>query len=204
MVIYQDLVIAVHGKENIDSSKIGRMVGIKKPEVLPKLGESILELGADAEAWRNEELESFTSSPVLHKDRVYTTIKTGELFCNDAESGKTIWIVKLAPDQIHAAPTWADGKLYVPMFDGHLFVVEDQGNSGKILNEIDLGHACLAAPAIAQGRILVQSKKKLHAFGNSKKPSNFKRGNLITMPKRTKSNHCKLFPPNFHYLREKK
>ena len=46
------------------------------------------------------------SSPVLHKDRVYTTIKTGELFCNDAESGKTIWIVKLAPDQIHAAPTW--------------------------------------------------------------------------------------------------
>ena len=38
VVIYQDLVIAVHGKENIDSSKIGRMVGIKKPEVLPKLG----------------------------------------------------------------------------------------------------------------------------------------------------------------------
>ena len=37
------------------------------------------------------------------------------------------------------------------MFDGHLFVVEDQGNSGKILNEIDLGHACLAAPAIARG-----------------------------------------------------
>jgi outer membrane protein assembly factor BamB len=178
VVIYQDLVIAVHGKENIDSSKIGRMVGIKKPEVLPKLGESILELGEDAEAWRNEELESFTSSPVLHKDRVYTTIKTGELFCNDAESGKTIWIEKLAPDQIHAAPTWADGKLYVPMFDGYLFVVEDQGNSGKILNEVDLGHACLAAPAIAQGRILVQSKKKLHAFGNSKKPSTFKKREL--------------------------
>ena len=27
-------------------------------------------------------------------------------------------MLKLAPDQIHASPTWADGKLYVPMFDG--------------------------------------------------------------------------------------
>ena len=36
--------------------------------------------------------------------------------------------MKLAPDQIHASPTWADGKLYVPMFDGKVFVVTDEGN----------------------------------------------------------------------------
>ena len=159
VVLHQDLVIAVHGKENIDSSKIGRMVGIRKPHKLPVLGEPILELGPEDEAWRNEELESFTSSPVLYKDRVYTSVKTGELFCNDARTGGTIWVVKLAPDQIHAAPTWADGKLYIPMFDGHVYVVEDVGNHGKILNKIDLGHACLAAPAIAQGKILIQAKK---------------------------------------------
>ena len=51
--------------------------------------------------------------------------KKGELFCNDAQTGETIWTLKLAPDQIHAAPTWADEKLYVPMFDGHVFVIRD-------------------------------------------------------------------------------
>jgi len=175
VVLFQDLIIAVHGKENTDSSKIGRMVGINKPQILPGLGEAILELDQSYEAWRNDELESFTSSPVLHKDRVYTSTKTGELFCNDAESGETIWTLKLSPDQIHAAPTWADGKIYLPMFDGHVFVVKDKGNSGEVLNEIDLGHACLAAPAIAQGRILVQSKKQLHCFGSPKNPSPFKK-----------------------------
>ena len=47
--------------------------------------------------------------PVLYNDRVYTTIKTGELICNDAQSGETLWTLKLAPDQIHAAPTRAEG-----------------------------------------------------------------------------------------------
>ena len=118
VVLHEDLVIAVHGKENIDSSRIGRMVGIRKPFKVPVLGESILELDRQNEAWRNDELESFTSSPVIYKDRVYTTVKTGELFCNNARSGETNWTLKLSPDQIHAAPIWADGKLYVPMFDG--------------------------------------------------------------------------------------
>ena len=58
---------------------------------------------------------------------------------------------------------------------GMFFVVKDKGNSGEVLNEIDLGHACLAAPAIAQGRILVQSKKQLHCFGSPKNPSPFKK-----------------------------
>ena len=127
VVLYDELVIAVHGKENVDSSKIGRMVAIRKPSSLPDLGESILQLDQSSEVWRNEDIESFTSSPVLYNDRVYTTIKTGELICNDAQSGETLWTLKLAPDQIHAAPTWADGKLFVPMFDGHVFVVKDKG-----------------------------------------------------------------------------
>ena len=37
VVIHDDTVIAIHGKENIDSSTIGRMVAIKKPAELPGL-----------------------------------------------------------------------------------------------------------------------------------------------------------------------
>ena len=171
VVLHEDLVIAVHGKENIDSSKIGRMVGIRKPFRLPGPGEPVLELNGESEAWRNEEIESFTSSPVLHNERVYISVKTGELCCINARSGETIWGLKLAPDQIHAAPTWADGKLYVPMFDGHVFVLKDTGSSGEILNQIALKQPCLAAPAVAQGKVLIQAKNKLYCFGNKKESS---------------------------------
>ena len=144
---------------------------------MPTLKESILEIDRQSEAWRNDELESFTSSPVLYKDRLYTTVKTGELFCNDARSGQTLWTLKLSPDQIHAAPTWADGKLYVPMFDGKVSVVKDIGSGGQILSQIDLGSSCLAAPAVAHGRILIQSKKKLYCFGRDINPKPFRNNN---------------------------
>jgi len=54
------------------------------------------------------------------------------LVCLDASSGEEHWVLKLAPDQIHASPTWADGRLYVPMFNGKVFVVEDEGESAKV------------------------------------------------------------------------
>jgi len=167
VVIHEDAVIAVHGKENTDSTVIGRMVAIKKPAKLPGIGEDILVLGKDHEIWRNNGIEAFTSTPAYRNGRVYSTIKRGELVCLDASSGEEHWVLKLAPDQIHASPTWADDKLYVPMFNGKVFVVEDEGLNAKVLSEIDLGAACLAAPAVAHGRVLVQAKKKLYCFGSA-------------------------------------
>lgn len=167
VVIHEGSIIAVHGKENIDSTIIGRMVAIRKPQKLPALGEDILILGKEHEIWRNNGIEAFTSTPVYRDGRVYITIKRGELICLDADTGEDHWVLKLAPDQIHASPTWADGRLYVPMFNGKVFVVEDKLENGKILSEMDLGSACLAAPAVAHGRVFVQTKKALHCFGSS-------------------------------------
>ena len=167
VVIHEDSIIAVHGKENIDSTIIGRMVAIRKPQNLPALGEDIVILGKEHEIWRNNGIEAFTSTPVYRDGRVYTTIKRGELVCLDADTGEDHWVLKLAPDQIHASPIWADGRLYVPMFNGKVFVVEDKLEYGKILSEMDLGSACLAAPAVAHGRVFVQTKKALHCFGSS-------------------------------------
>ncbi len=168
VVIHKDTIIAVHGKENTDSSTIGRMVAIKKPEKLPKLGEDILILDKSFEVWRNNHIEAFTSTPVYKDNRLYSTIKRGELVCLDADSGEEVWVLKLAPDQVHASPLWADGKLYVPMFDGKVSVVEDLGDEGKILSQVQLEGSCLAAPSVAHGRLFVQSKKRLYCFGSNK------------------------------------
>ena len=167
VVLHGNKVIAIHGKENLDSSVIGRMVAIKKPANLPVYGEDTLILGKEHEAWRNSAMEAFTSTPVYKDGKLYATIKRGELVCLDAESGEEHWVLKLAPDQVHASPTWADGKLYVPMFNGKLFVVADRGGEGKIISELDLGSACLAAPSVAHGRVFVQTKRKLFCFGSA-------------------------------------
>lgn len=166
VVIHNNTIIAVHGKENTDSSTIGRMVAIRKPVNLPLLGEEIIILDRESEVWRNNTMEAFTSTPVYKDNRLYTTIKRGELICSDAENGEEIWTLKLAPDQVHASPTWADGKLYVPMFDGKVSVVKDNGDEGEILSQVQLEGSCLAAPSVAHGRVFVQSKKRLYCFGS--------------------------------------
>ena len=167
VVIHKNTVVAIHGKENVDSSVIGRMVAIRKPETLPEVGEEIQLLGKEDEVWRNNSMEAFTSTPVYRNGRLYTTIKRGELVCVDAETGEDIWVLKLAPDQVHASPLWADGKLFVPMFDGRISVVSDEGDSGKILSKTVLDGACLAAPSAAHGRVFVQTKKRLYCFGSA-------------------------------------
>ncbi len=96
VVIHEDTVIAIHGKENIDSSTIGRMVAIKKPAELPGLNEEILILGKDDEVWRNNSMEAFTSSPVYRDGRLYSTIKRGELICLNADIGEEIWVFKVS------------------------------------------------------------------------------------------------------------
>lgn len=168
VVVHKNTIIAIHGKENIDASTIGRMVAIQKPEKLPSLNEDILLLGKDSEVWRNSSMEAFTSSPVYRSGRLYTTIKRGELVCLNADTGEEIWVIKLAPDQVHASPTWADNKLYVPMFDGKVSVVKEDGNEAKIISQVQLDGSCLAAPAVAHGRVFVQSKKRLYCFGSDK------------------------------------
>ncbi len=168
VVVHKNTIIAIHGKENIDASTIGRMVAIQKPENLPSINEDILLLGKESEVWRNSSMEAFTSSPVYRSGRLYTTIKRGELVCLNADTGEEIWVIKLAPDQVHASPTWADNKLYVPMFDGKVSVVKEDGNEAKIISQVQLDGSCLAAPAVAHGRVFVQSKKRLYCFGSNR------------------------------------
>ena len=197
VVIHKDTIIAVHGKENTDSSTIGRMVAIQKPTSLPSLGEEIIILDRESEVWRNNAMEAFTSTPVYKDNRLYTTIKHGELICSDAENGEEIWTLKLAPDQVHASPTWADGKLYVPMFDGKVSVVKDKGDEGEIISQVQLEGSCLAAPSVAHGRVFVQSKKRLYCFGSDQVAPAFVSQQTVTPSSNTQAVSLQVVPAEF-------
>ena len=164
-LLFGDTVIAIHGRENLDSSSLGRMVAIKRGAE-PAAGEpGPVVLDSEWEVWRNE-LGAFSSSPVLVGDRIYQTVQTGELCAVDAATGEVLWEHKLGTDQLHASPLAADGKLYVPVNSGAFYVVRPADEGPEILSEVRLEGACLGAPAIADGRIYVHTTERLYCFGD--------------------------------------
>ena len=167
VLLYEDhTVIAIHGKENIDTSEIGRMVAVRMDSE-PKPNEpGPVELKAKAELWRNP-LGIFTSSPVLVGNRIFQVIHTGSLCCIDADSGNILWKKKLSNSQLHASPLYADHKLYVPMLDGSLHILRPSDQGAEELGAIQLEGKCLGAPAVWDGKIYIHTTRKLYCFGKS-------------------------------------
>jgi outer membrane protein assembly factor BamB len=165
--------IAIHGKENVDTSNQGRLVMLKIPTEYPTGPKPVI-LGKDAEIWRNDEFSAFSSSPLLVNGRVYSTSTGGMFQCADAETGRMLWQEKLGADQIHASPAYADGRFYVPMHEGRLYVIEEKNGKPVILsnNKMEPGTACLGSPAFYGDSIFYFTKDGLHCFG-PKGPAEF-------------------------------
>jgi len=165
VILYKDTVIAIHADESLDSSTAGRMTSVRvNAEPKPaETGPPILD--RSAEAWRNDELAAISSSPVLVGDRIYQTVKTGQLDCINAATGEPIWRYKLAPDQLHASPLYADGKLYVPMQNGTFFIVRPNDKGVEELAKVQLAGRCIGAPSAWNGKVYVHSTERLYCFG---------------------------------------
>ena len=164
VLLHGESVIAIHDKENIDSSESGRMVAIQLGAEPGKKDPKPLPRSAESEVWRNG-LAAFTSSPVIVGDRLYQVVMTGELCCVDVGSGKVLWQEKLAADQLHASPLYADGKLYVPMTDGSVHVIRPSDGGPERLGKFQLEGECLGAPSVWDGRLYVHTTEKLYCFG---------------------------------------
>jgi len=159
----EDKLIAIHGKENVDTTAKGRLICLKVPTTY-NAGKPMV-LPATVEVWRNEEHVAFTSSPALVGDRLYTTVATGELICVDAKTGKTAWKKKLGPDQLHASPAYADGKLYVPLADGVFYILKPGEDGVEELGKVHLHTPCLGTPALWNRKCFLMTKDGLHCFG---------------------------------------
>ncbi|MCA9424427.1 MAG: PQQ-binding-like beta-propeller repeat protein [Candidatus Omnitrophica bacterium] len=163
----QGNIIAIHGKENIDSTETGRMISLKTGAE-PKEGESgPVVIDQSYENWRAP-LMMFTSSPCIHDGKIYQTVHTGELVCVDSKSGKILWQEKLSADQIHASPIYADGKIYVGFPQGDFYILRPGETGAETLCHLKLEGACLGAPSIWNGRIYVFTTDHLYCFGSAK------------------------------------
>lgn len=184
VIRHKDNLIVIHESENLDSSEIGRMAAFKIPSSIAKtnpLVPQILE-AKDTEQWRNE-VGSLATSPVLVGDTIYEVNGTGDLCAVDANTGKVLWKHKLAIEQRQSSAFYADGKLYVAMYitaqgadkvaagggdsggNGDLFVVKPGATGCEILSQATLEGRCYGTPVGYNGKLYVQTDKKLYCFG---------------------------------------
>lgn len=201
VIVDQDRLFAVHGKENVDSSTIGRMACLKLGAE-PAAGEAtpMVLKKQDWQVWQNDDVVSFTSSPLLIENRVYCTAENGDLYCLDADTGKELWRKKLGTDQVHASPMYADGRMWAPMNDGGFHIVKLSDQGPEVLSTVRLDGNLLGAPAIAEGRVLVFSTKRLYCFGKPELKDDGKpRAELASL--RVAPMDILLRPGDQHYLR---
>lgn len=178
----KDTMLVIHESENIDSSEVGRSAAFKVPtgSVAPEPGKPQLYTAKELEQWRNP-LGNLASSPCLVGNRLYEVTGIGELACIDADSGKVLWKEKLGVEQRQSSPFYADGKLYVAFYiaaqgggaasetegggNGELFVIKPDDKGMKILSRTVLEGRCYGSPIAYNGKLYVQTDKKLYAFG---------------------------------------
>ena len=186
-IVLGDKLLGVHGKENMDTTEIGRMFALQIPTDLSDTGATEDPAGGaprlpeSVEIWRSP-IEMFTSSPVLHDGKLYQLNKAGTLFCLDAESGEIHWELKLANSQLHASPTYVDGMLIVPMFPGELHILDVTGDEPKTLHTLELDGNCIGTAAVCNGRVYVHTTEKLYCFQIKNEGINWAPAPEVTMP----------------------
>jgi len=168
-VAMDDLIIQVHGVENIDDTGRGYMIAVRADHAIISAIESTdspLQLDTDYVAWRNDDVSMFTSSPTLVDGVVYQCTEDGYLVAIDAGNGNTLWRVKVGADQLHASPVYADGRLYIPFWNDGLFIITPGRDGPVSIERTELRGQCIGTPTVWNGKVYIHTTETLYCFGN--------------------------------------
>ena len=187
---YKDSLIISHESENVDTSEVGRTASYRIPKADEQPKAIVPSINAvppgmrifspkELEGWRNP-LGNLASSPCIVGDTLYEVTGTGELAAVNLETGEVKWKKKLGTEQRQSSPFFADGKLYVAFYisggeaaagadsdggDGELYVFKPGEKDAEILSHTKLHGRCFGSPIAFNGKLYIQTDKKLYAFG---------------------------------------
>jgi len=176
-VIAHDTIMGIHADENVDSSEIGRFVGVRLPAEIPAHHNDPTRTDApalppSAEAWRHP-YSSFTASATIVGDRVYQIAQTGQLLCVDIKTGELVFAKKITESNLHSSPLYVDGHLYCAIKGGtreggglasfiHVFKLTPEG--ADAVKVIEMDGECNAQPAVSNGRLYIPTRIQLYCF----------------------------------------
>ena len=186
-----DKVISIYGTPY----EPGQMVALKLPNVQPTNNQPVIVERSQVELWSSP-LSSSVSSPILVGDTIYVVQEKGTLCAVNVADGAVAWELELGTEQRNSSPIYADGKLYVPILEapgaekneagaeaeaavagtkGGFYVIKPGKDKGEVLSFAALEGRCFGTPTAYNGKIYMQTTRKLYCFG--------KKGNNAGLPK---------------------
>ena len=114
-------------------------------------------------AWSTEDGTPDICCPVGNGEFVFLLASEGTLFCYKLQDGTKLWEKRLK-ESFRASPSLVGDRLYLLSEKGVMFILE-AGTEYKEPARWELGEACYASPAFANGRIYIRGVENLYCIG---------------------------------------
>lgn len=131
-------------------------------DITPKPGQQT----NDFVAWSSTRGGSFTPTPIVYGDYLYTMNVSGLLGCYDAKTGARQYLQRVhhGGSGFSSSPVAADGRLYFASEDGEVVVVK-AGPTFEVLATNVMSEVIMSSPAISGGLIFIRTLGHLVAIG---------------------------------------
>jgi outer membrane protein assembly factor BamB len=122
--------------------------------------------GSDSVVWTHQRGTPYSTSPVLHENKLYFVTDNGMLTCLNAQTGQPYYLQQRLPKPYNfkASPVGAGGKLYLATEEGDVVVVK-MGEKYEVLATNSLGdQTFIASPVVAEERLYLRSQEALYSI----------------------------------------
>jgi outer membrane protein assembly factor BamB len=115
-------------------------------------------------AWENKKDFPYVPCLLSRGEHLYFVNDRGFAGCFVAETGKQVWLKRLAEDKFISSPVLIDGKIYAASVDGDVYVLAAEPKY-QLLGKSSLGERFRASPAVANNRLYLRGENHLFCIG---------------------------------------
>jgi len=147
------------------------MSGFRDPKLMAiKLGKEGDLTGSDSIVWTHARGLAYTTSPVLHDNKLYVVTDNGMISAFNATTGEPHYAQVRLPKaaNLKASPVGANGKLYLATEDGDVIVLK-MGEKFEVIatNKLE-DQVFIATPVIAAGELFLRGQNQLFCISQKK------------------------------------
>ena len=140
------------------------MSGFRDPRLMAiKLGKEGDLTGTDSVLWSHTRGLAYTTSPVLHDNKLFFVTDNGLISAYNATTGEAFFAQTRLPKAYNfkASPVGANGKLYLATEDGDVVVLRMGEKLEVIATNTLSDQVFIASPVIAGGELFLRSQNTL-------------------------------------------
>jgi outer membrane protein assembly factor BamB len=147
------------------------MSGFRDPKLMAiRLGREGDLTSSDAIVWNQTRGMSYTPSPVLHDNKLYTLTDNAMLSCFNATTGEPYYQQQRLPqpDSFKASPVGAGDKLYLASESGVVTVIKMGEKFEVVATNTLADQMFVASPVVAEGELFLRNKTHLFCVSDGK------------------------------------